>query len=572
MADIDNVKRNIQRMIDQGAPEADIDSYVASEGLTADQLRAHKPGKSIGGFVNNIRTDAWNTASGIAGGLYSAGRKIVTDPVGAAGDVAQGVDTAGAVMSGALGHAYNDTLNMPILAFNGKEIIPAIGKGLAMTPGDDMKLASKVRAVLKDRYWDNLGDTLYNEPVQSGLDAATLLAGGAGVARTGLGATSKVTKGLETAAKYTNPFTPAAKPLTALRDALVERREMRKIQRAAPTHAQAQKATDDFYEDLRSRGIAIPADEFKAINDRFAEGPIILSEAGSAQSVAQRMASTQAKNQSELAVVLKSARDQQARSEGILREYKATSQPDTFEVENEVQEAALAVRKAEEAVKAGKPVDFDRLEDYRRSANSIANDNSPGMTETERSAARQIVKAIDDALAKTPQADDIKAAREMAERNIKARQIAEMDRKSYWYTSGDESGTRNQMSNYRKANPNAFTPVEEKIAEQIVHREGVHGLLNTNGSKLAQIAALIVGGTKGVGLLPMTGGWALSMAARAGSAAMTNAARERLVKTILAGRKAQEEARKASMRVPYRGTTALIGSQGITHSSGRPTP
>lgn len=40
MADLAKVKRNIQRMIDQNAPEADIDAYVASEGTTPEELRA----------------------------------------------------------------------------------------------------------------------------------------------------------------------------------------------------------------------------------------------------------------------------------------------------------------------------------------------------------------------------------------------------------------------------------------------------------------------------------------------------------------------------------------------------
>lgn len=37
--DIAKVKRNIQRMIDQGAPETDIDAYLASEGTTPEELR-----------------------------------------------------------------------------------------------------------------------------------------------------------------------------------------------------------------------------------------------------------------------------------------------------------------------------------------------------------------------------------------------------------------------------------------------------------------------------------------------------------------------------------------------------
>lgn len=39
MPDIPKIKRNIGRMIDQGAPEEDIDAYLASEGVTIDQLK-----------------------------------------------------------------------------------------------------------------------------------------------------------------------------------------------------------------------------------------------------------------------------------------------------------------------------------------------------------------------------------------------------------------------------------------------------------------------------------------------------------------------------------------------------
>lgn len=39
MADIARIKRNIDKMMSQGAPEADIDAYVASEGVSVEQLR-----------------------------------------------------------------------------------------------------------------------------------------------------------------------------------------------------------------------------------------------------------------------------------------------------------------------------------------------------------------------------------------------------------------------------------------------------------------------------------------------------------------------------------------------------
>src|SRR5262245_31768278 len=40
MADIARIKGNISKMIAQNAPEADIDAYVASEGVSLDQLKA----------------------------------------------------------------------------------------------------------------------------------------------------------------------------------------------------------------------------------------------------------------------------------------------------------------------------------------------------------------------------------------------------------------------------------------------------------------------------------------------------------------------------------------------------
>lgn len=44
MADLDKVKRNVAKMVGQNAPEEDIDSYLSSEGVTVDQVKAHKLG------------------------------------------------------------------------------------------------------------------------------------------------------------------------------------------------------------------------------------------------------------------------------------------------------------------------------------------------------------------------------------------------------------------------------------------------------------------------------------------------------------------------------------------------
>ena len=170
-----------------------------------------QPEKSMEGFVQNIGTDAYNTAAGIAGGLYAGGRKLVTDPVGAGKDVANAVDTAGAVLSGGLGHLYN----------------AAVPQAMEMTPGPDMALASKVGAYAKDRYWDNLGNTLYEHPVQSAMDISSLVYGGQGLAASALGKGAMVTKALGTAAELTNPLNAVAKPAQLVRGAFAEGRAMK---------------------------------------------------------------------------------------------------------------------------------------------------------------------------------------------------------------------------------------------------------------------------------------------------------------------------------------------------------
>lgn len=40
--DLDRIKRNVGKMVEQNAPETDIDQYIASEGVTLDQVRNHR--------------------------------------------------------------------------------------------------------------------------------------------------------------------------------------------------------------------------------------------------------------------------------------------------------------------------------------------------------------------------------------------------------------------------------------------------------------------------------------------------------------------------------------------------
>ncbi len=63
--DLAKVKRNIQRMIDQGAQESEIDQYVAAEGTTPEELRADRSTWSkVTGAVGDIADSVTNSVMG----------------------------------------------------------------------------------------------------------------------------------------------------------------------------------------------------------------------------------------------------------------------------------------------------------------------------------------------------------------------------------------------------------------------------------------------------------------------------------------------------------------------------
>ena len=52
--DLDRIKRNVAKMSEAKAPIADIDKYIASEGVTVDQVRNHKPGNWLQRQASNV--------------------------------------------------------------------------------------------------------------------------------------------------------------------------------------------------------------------------------------------------------------------------------------------------------------------------------------------------------------------------------------------------------------------------------------------------------------------------------------------------------------------------------------
>lgn len=79
MADLDRIKRNVAKMAAQNAPTADIDGYIASEGVSIEDVRNHKP-EDKSGLINTI--DAYGR------GVAKMAMLGFGDEIGAAADYA----------------------------------------------------------------------------------------------------------------------------------------------------------------------------------------------------------------------------------------------------------------------------------------------------------------------------------------------------------------------------------------------------------------------------------------------------------------------------------------------------
>ena len=102
MADIPRIKSNIGSMIEQGAPEADIDAYLASEGVSIQDLHAVPAGEQAKDIAKSGGVGvAKGVISGLGGagdlrGLLSKGVDYAAEKMGATPEQAAGfMDTVG---------------------------------------------------------------------------------------------------------------------------------------------------------------------------------------------------------------------------------------------------------------------------------------------------------------------------------------------------------------------------------------------------------------------------------------------------------------------------------------------
>lgn len=155
--------------------------------------------------------------------------------------------------------------------------------------------------------------------------------------------------------------------------------------------------------------------------------------------------------------------------------------------------------------------------------------------------------------------ETIDVARELARRNILAREIETMKARMPGYLAGEESAFRNQFGAYLKSpEGRSLKPAEREAFSRVVRREGPLGIAHSMSSRLGQIAGstggMGVGAVTGsvLGPLGTVGGALLGAGVTAGTQAAFRKIMERVtekavdgaVKTVLAGRKAQGVAMK----------------------------
>lgn len=206
MADLDRVKRNISRMIGMNAPEADIDAYIASEGVTLEQVRAHK----VGGAPAKAGR-SWSDVPGEAiGNIPSSAAKFATDIVQPFLSPVETVKNLADAAAGGLRAGAKAVL--PEAAFNA---IDSLGSQEANQRIE--KTASGVGQFFKDRYggMEEIKRTLATDPVGAAGDAALALTGGGAIAARAPGAVGRAGQAARTAGQTIDPLNVAGKAASA---------------------------------------------------------------------------------------------------------------------------------------------------------------------------------------------------------------------------------------------------------------------------------------------------------------------------------------------------------------------
>ena len=213
------------------------------------------------------------------------------------------------------------------------------------------------------------------------------------------------------------------------------------------------------------------------------------------------------------------------------------------------------------ATQKGKSPSFRDMEDMRQEATAILRDHT--VSNTDKAAARIIVGELtkfaeksalitNGSIPANQVASMAAKARELARRNIIAKQLNEISRKAPNYVAGTDSGIKNQIKSYLNSKGSGLTPAEHEAFTKLVRREGIYNLLSTAGGRMNLSVGPGVGGATGAVLGGPVGAvvgaaasTATHLAARKVSEIISQKAMDDALKVVLAGPKAQQAAIKA---------------------------
>ena len=201
-------------------------------------------------------------------------------------------------------------------------------------------------------------------------------------------------------------------------------------------------------------------------------------------------------------------------------------------------------------------VPFNDINEIFRNVKKAAVD--PKLDGTEQALAGKIASKTGALIDSVPGLQaDLADANELSRRKILAEKLAKMKDKAEWYTSGNESGLKNQVSSMGKSEGHTMTPEEKAAYQNIVRKEGLNSMISTAGGRLGQLILHGVGAgvgaaIPGVGpILGMAAAGGTHLAARALSEARTLNAVNDALKTVLLGKPGQMAARIPLKRIPF---------------------
>lgn len=190
MADLDRIKRNVQKMAMQQAPEADIDGYLASEGVTPEQIRTHKMSMGWGEVASSAVQNIPSSAARFGGNIVHA----VTHPI-------ETVKTLADVGYGGLSKA-----------------VGAVGVPMDQTAKAEREQSfDAVADFFVDRYGgvENFKRTLAEDPVGFAADLSTVLGGVGALPARVPGVVGKTGQAVQAAGRAIDPIRAAATAIKA---------------------------------------------------------------------------------------------------------------------------------------------------------------------------------------------------------------------------------------------------------------------------------------------------------------------------------------------------------------------